>query len=251
MFNNWRGHILAHRCGMNRGMENTLEAIEQAYNDGADGFECDVRMTADGVPVVIHDTDLWRVAHHRGIVKKMIKSEINTVRLRTGERIPSVAEVMDFVKQKHWRVTFEIKDISPELAKKLVKLSFEHRLSNERCQFLTYAKDGWLLTDLKQEYPYINTSAMFKMPYQLVKRAKKLNVNMICVGWLSQTQKWFFGSMAELLQLKDEIRKAHDQCYKVIAGITNQVAAVEYLLDFNVDGIYTNNVPSVRQILNR
>lgn len=243
--------LLAHRCGMARGTENTLEAIEQACNDGADGFECDVRMTMDGVPVVIHDADLWRVAINRGVISQMTKAELNQVRLRTGERIPSVAEVMDLVKQKYWRVTFELKDLSPELAKKLVKLSLDHKLSNERCQFLTYAKDGKLLTDLKQEYPYINTSAMFKMSYHLVERAKRLNVNTICVGWLSQTQKWFFDSMAEVFHLKDEIRKAHSHCYKVVAGITDQVSAVEYLVDLNVDGIYTNNVPNVRKILNR
>ena len=41
--------------------ENTLAAIEQAIEDGADYAEIDVQETADGVVVVIHDTDLKRI----------------------------------------------------------------------------------------------------------------------------------------------------------------------------------------------
>lgn len=62
--------IYAHRCGMDDGKENTLKAAEAALLNGADGFECDVRLTKDGQPVVIHDADLSRLTG--GAVKEKI-----------------------------------------------------------------------------------------------------------------------------------------------------------------------------------
>lgn len=227
-----------------------MEAIEQAYHDGADGFECDVRMTKDGIPVVIHDADLMRVAHHSGVINQMTKYELDSVRLRTGERIPSVAEVMDFVRQQDWRVVFEIKDSSPELAKKLIKMQSEFRLRFEQCQFLTYAQNARVLTDLKRDCPFINTSAMFKIPRQLIRRAKELNINTICVGWLSQSQKWFFYGMAEFFMLREQIAQAKQRGFKVISGITTEPIAVKYLAELGVDGIWSNDIPALRQALN-
>ena len=42
--------------------ENTLAAFSRAMLDGADGIEFDVRLSRDGVPVVIHDASLRRTA---------------------------------------------------------------------------------------------------------------------------------------------------------------------------------------------
>lgn len=53
--------VTAHRGSAFKAPENTLSAIEQAIEDGADYIEIDVRMTADGVPVLWHDADMKRV----------------------------------------------------------------------------------------------------------------------------------------------------------------------------------------------
>lgn len=53
--------ITAHRGSAFKAPENTLSAIEQAIEDGADYIEIDVRMTADGVPVLWHDANMRRV----------------------------------------------------------------------------------------------------------------------------------------------------------------------------------------------
>ena len=55
-----RPMILAHRGDSFRGPENTLEAAELGFEAGADGWELDVRLTKDGVPVVLHDESLLR-----------------------------------------------------------------------------------------------------------------------------------------------------------------------------------------------
>jgi glycerophosphoryl diester phosphodiesterase len=52
--------VIAHRGASGYAPENTLPAFELAIAQGADAFELDVRLTADGVPVVIHDPTLER-----------------------------------------------------------------------------------------------------------------------------------------------------------------------------------------------
>lgn len=57
--------IVAHRGARDEAPENTLSAFERALSYPIDGIELDVRMSADGVPVIYHDATLWRVARCR------------------------------------------------------------------------------------------------------------------------------------------------------------------------------------------
>jgi glycerophosphoryl diester phosphodiesterase len=54
--------IIGHRGASAHAPENTLAAFARALADGAGGFEFDVRLASDGVPVVIHDANLHRTA---------------------------------------------------------------------------------------------------------------------------------------------------------------------------------------------
>ncbi len=55
-----RPMILAHRGDSSRAPENTIESARLGHSAGADGWELDVRLTRDGVPVVLHDESLLR-----------------------------------------------------------------------------------------------------------------------------------------------------------------------------------------------
>ncbi|MEA2722260.1 MAG: glycerophosphoryl diester phosphodiesterase [Gemmatimonadales bacterium] len=57
--------VIAHRGASGSAPENTLEAFDLALRQGADAFELDVRLTADGVPVVIHDPTMERTTARR------------------------------------------------------------------------------------------------------------------------------------------------------------------------------------------
>lgn len=53
--------IIAHRGDTTTARENTLQAFQAAYDAGADGFEFDVRLSADAVPIVHHNMMLdWQ-----------------------------------------------------------------------------------------------------------------------------------------------------------------------------------------------
>lgn len=68
--------VIAHRGASGEAPENTVEAMALALEQGADALEFDVRLSADGVPVVIHDPTLDRTTDRRGEVRRMTLAEL-------------------------------------------------------------------------------------------------------------------------------------------------------------------------------
>ena len=69
--------VVAHRGSSADVPEHTLEAYVQAIADGADALECDVRLTADGHLVCVHDRRIDRTSDGRGIVSTMTLSDLD------------------------------------------------------------------------------------------------------------------------------------------------------------------------------
>lgn len=61
--------LIAHRCGLDRYPELTLEAAQYSLAIGADYVEIDIRMTADGMPVICHDESAKRLFGRDALVK--------------------------------------------------------------------------------------------------------------------------------------------------------------------------------------
>lgn len=77
--------------------ENTLAAVERALAEGADGVEVDVRLTADGVAVCVHDRDLHRVATRCTEVSRATLAELKRIQLPGGDVVPTLGEVLETV----------------------------------------------------------------------------------------------------------------------------------------------------------
>ena len=69
--------VVAHRGSSADAPEHTLAAYQQAITDGADALECDVRLTADGHLVCVHDRNLRRTAAAKGVVSTMNLEEFD------------------------------------------------------------------------------------------------------------------------------------------------------------------------------
>ena len=69
--------VVAHRGSSHDKAEHTLGAYLAAIEAGADALECDVRLTADGHLVCVHDRDLRRTTQQRGLVSTMDLAELN------------------------------------------------------------------------------------------------------------------------------------------------------------------------------
>jgi glycerophosphoryl diester phosphodiesterase len=72
-----RPQVVAHRGASFDTAEHTLGAYVQAIEDGAEALECDVRLTADGHLVCVHDRDLRRTASAKGLVSTMDLADLD------------------------------------------------------------------------------------------------------------------------------------------------------------------------------
>lgn len=69
--------VVAHRGASAHAAEHTLLAYQYALDDGADAFECDVRLTRDGHLVCIHDRRLDRTSDGRGVVSQLDLADLH------------------------------------------------------------------------------------------------------------------------------------------------------------------------------
>ena len=90
--------IIAHRGVTRNDQENTLPAFDQAFSEGADGLEIDVRLSKDEKPIVFHDEDTSRLFDKNLEIKNTIYSELETLG-NSENRIPLLDEVLDFLPQ--------------------------------------------------------------------------------------------------------------------------------------------------------
>jgi glycerophosphoryl diester phosphodiesterase len=99
--------IFAHRGASAHAPENTLAAFNLAVEQGADGIELDVKLSADGHVVVIHDPTVDRTTGANGRVKDMTLDELRAMGAGSffadtfkDEKIPTLEEVFESVGKK-------------------------------------------------------------------------------------------------------------------------------------------------------
>jgi len=85
--------VFAHRGSSDALPEHTLPAYLRAIQEGADGLECDVRLTNDGHLVCLHDRRLGRVSNGRGPVSEHTLAELDA--LDFGSWHPNLSEAAD------------------------------------------------------------------------------------------------------------------------------------------------------------
>lgn len=106
-----RPRVWAHRGARAHAPENTLAAFARGMDDGADGVELDVRTSADGEVIVLHDPDLARVTEGRDArhAKDLTAAELAAVELAQGTRVPRLADVLDWAATRGAAVNVELK----------------------------------------------------------------------------------------------------------------------------------------------
>ncbi|MFC8869491.1 glycerophosphodiester phosphodiesterase [Streptomyces sp. NPDC057148] len=82
---------VAHRGDPYRYRENTLDSLRSALGRGADAVETDVRLTRDGVPVLLHDETLKRLWQHDRPLRSLSAEEVRGL---TAGRVPTLAEAL-------------------------------------------------------------------------------------------------------------------------------------------------------------
>src|SRR5206468_4882936 len=93
---------VAHRGASARAPENTLAAFREAIRLGADAIELDVQLSADGVPMVIHDLTVDRTTNGHGSVASFASRDLRRLDAGAwfssrfkGERVPTLEEALE------------------------------------------------------------------------------------------------------------------------------------------------------------
>lgn len=95
--------VISHRANVDGAPENTLLGIQAALALGVEAIEVDVRATADGQLVLVHDADLRRVAGLRARVADLTLAEVEQVRVRDPwekhppQPIPTLQQTLEAV----------------------------------------------------------------------------------------------------------------------------------------------------------
>jgi len=133
--------IIGHRGAAAVAPENTMRAFREALAVGADGIEFDVRLTRDGVPVVIHDSTLRRTGGLPHRVADLTWAEISKIDVGSwfagtfaNETVPSLAELFTLFQSNNSTLYLEMKCDSPAehrpLAEACVKAIEAHSLKS-------------------------------------------------------------------------------------------------------------------------
>jgi glycerophosphoryl diester phosphodiesterase len=111
--------VVAHRGASSSTPENTIPAFEEAARAGADVIELDVRLTRDGVPVVLHDPDVSATTDGRGPVHEMTLAEVKRLNAAPGQppiEVPTLEEAVTAIDRAGLGVDIEVKNIPGEPA---------------------------------------------------------------------------------------------------------------------------------------
>ena len=118
--------IYAHRGASHDFPEMTMAAYEAAVKQGADGFECDLRLTKDGVAVLWHDADLKRRADSDAVVSESKYSKLK----RIYPDILTLDEFLDFGITEKKSLLLETKHPVPSASaveKKVIELLHQEK----------------------------------------------------------------------------------------------------------------------------
>ncbi len=110
--------IIGHRGARSNAPENTLAGLRRAHEEGATWVEFDVKLTRDGIPVLIHDETLDRTTDGRGAVRDLTLAELGRIdagcpavfgdRFR-GERIPTLEQSLLLLRDLGMGFNLEVK----------------------------------------------------------------------------------------------------------------------------------------------
>lgn len=149
---------IAHRGASAHAQENSLAAIHKAVELGADMVEVDVRLTADGVPVVSHDENLKRVFGVEGVISDFSWDELQAIITEAKGPIVSLEQLAEVCRSLSIGLYLDIKQINFEAVQPMFDILERHHLFGATI-FGSFRPD-WL-AEIKAQEPRARTSILF------------------------------------------------------------------------------------------
>lgn len=249
--------IFAHRGYSKEYPENTALAFEKAIELGADVIETDAHITKDGYVVIVHDEELSHLTNGKGKVNELTLQEIKQLDAayyftNDGESYPyrgkgitimTLEEMLEVFPQQRFNV--DLKDNNLVLAEKfcdtVLRLKAEHRV-------LGASQYGKNLQYIRKRIPTMATSFGLwgVLGFYFLFRAGLLGLFKKFPGDALQIPEYIGPSHLANGAL---VRMAHERGIQVDVWTINNERDMRRLLDIDVDGIVTDDVPMLKKVL--
>ncbi len=214
--------ILGHR-GAAQLTENTIPSFEKALELGADGFELDVRKTADGQLIVVHGSVVGGLAVQSSTYEQLRK-------LPRGFEVPLLKDVLEkFGQQAHLYI--ELK--APGFEREAVDLVRE---SGNPAKILVLAFQPQTLTKVHELSPDLPLGFIYNRTQD-----EKLRHNCPIDVLIPQFK----------LASRELIEEVRSEGLMVVPFTVNEVPEIKRLLQLGVDGVITDYPEKVAKVMGR
>lgn len=257
-----RPRVVAHRGASEDEAEHTLAAYRRALADGADGVECDVRMTRDGVLVCVHDRRVDRTSTGRGIVSTLELADLAELDFgswhagagsggempdRDRTHVLTLERLVEVMLDSGRIVELAIETKHPTRYSGLVELAVAEVLArfeldrpstaSRRVQARVMSFAGSSLRRVRELAPTVDTVLLTD---RLPLRLRDLPGGARAIG----------PQLRVLRAHPSLVRRAHDRGVEVHVWTVDDPADVDYVVGLDVDVIITNRPESVlRQLM--
>jgi glycerophosphoryl diester phosphodiesterase len=236
---------IAHRGASSVAPANTLSAFEKAAALGADGIEFDVHLSADGVPVVIHDATVDASTDGSGPVASLTLAQLKRLDAGAyfspqfaGETLPTLEEVLAAFGSR-LLLNVELKSVSLRdngLEQVVLAQIAQHDLSE---QVLISSFNPFALRRVKRLAPHILTGLLYAPDLPLPLRR----------AWLACIAPHEARHPAYTMVNAQYVAWARRRGYRVHPWTVDDADEMARLIDLGVDAIITNRPDLLRDAL--
>ena len=222
--------VIAHRGDSSRALENSLDAFRLALSLPVDMIEFDIRKSRDNVLYVMHDKETGRTADGSLDIEKAVSDDISRVRLKNGEAIPMLNDVLILVDGKVG-LNIEIK------SKGAGALTAAHLIgSGYRGRVLISSFKEEEIIGARRVMPDVPVAGIFDTFIPAEVGAYK-------------AKGYHFISLNRKTVSKELITLCHNKNIAVYVWTVDQEGKAEELVSWGVDGIYSNNPGMLRRVV--
>ncbi|MET8991304.1 glycerophosphodiester phosphodiesterase family protein [Nonomuraea wenchangensis] len=238
----------AHRGGAAEGAENSAAAFERAVGLGYTYLETDAHATADGVLLAFHDHTLDRVTDQRGRISELPYRAVRRARIAGVHEIPLMEDLLGTWPEARFNIDVKEAAAIAPLAAAVRRTNAYDRVcltsfSDERLMLAKAALGRDVCSSLGPRGVAALRAAAATSGYgRLLTRLSRSGIP------CAQVPIGFRGLRVTTGRL---IRTAHAIGMQVHVWTINDPARMEQLLDLGVDGIMTDNVTGLREVLTR
>lgn len=229
---------IAHRGAGQLAPENTLAAVQQGADYGYRMFECDVKISADGIPFLLHDTTLERTTNGRGVAGTWPWSDLARLDAGTwhspryaGEPIASLEGIARQCATHGWALNIELKP-TPGC----------ERVTGE--QVAACAARWWQRATMPPLLSSFQVEALAGAAHTAPQLPRALLLDTLRPGWIADAQA--LGCVAVVLHHAlwdaDTAALARATGLRRLCYTVNEAHEAHRLLALGIDGIITDRV---------